>query len=89
MRRRNQGRVAVPGNVLALAVSVATDRLASRHPAVRPAVLREVVEQAAVELVATAPDAERLVLLLERRVHGRLQAMSGAPLAITAARHRR
>jgi hypothetical protein len=80
--RRNRGRAAVPSTAVATAVSAAMARLAHRHPSVGQTVLREAVHQAAVELVNTATDPDGFASQLERRVHARLLAMAGAPLAI-------
>jgi hypothetical protein len=86
---RNRGRIAVPGHLVAQAVAATTARLARRHPSIDHDVVHSAVYQAAVELVGTVTDPDRLAPLLERRGHARLLAMTGAPLAITAVRHRR
>jgi hypothetical protein len=80
---RNRGRVAVPGHLVAHAVAAATARLARRHPSIEHDVVHSAVYQAAVELVSTVTDPDRLAPLLERRGHARLLAMTGAPLAIS------
>jgi hypothetical protein len=82
----NSGRSAVPGSVVAPLVAAIVARLADRHPAVDGALVHAVVYQAAVDLVSTIADPERLGQLLHRRADARLRALTGAPVAITSAR---
>lgn len=85
---RNHGRLAVPAHAVATVMSTVTERLARRHEHIEPAVVETAVLQAASELVTTVTDPDELALLIERRVHARLMAMSGMPVAISGARAR-
>jgi hypothetical protein len=86
---RNRGRSHVPGPVVEDVVAAVVARMTVRHPSVADAVVGDVVYQAAVELVCTVVDRDELRRQLERRVHARLLALTGAPVPITTARGNR
>jgi hypothetical protein len=84
--RRNSGRPCVSGHVVADLVSATTARLVLRHPLAAKKVVDSVVYEAAAELVGMVANSEQLSLLLNRRAHARLTAMTGSPIAITGGR---
>jgi hypothetical protein len=72
--------------VVARLVAAAAARLANQHPSIDDTVVYAVVYQAAVELVGTVADPERLRHMLPLRADARLMALTGAPVPITSTR---
>jgi hypothetical protein len=60
--------------------------MTTQHPSLEGATVDAVVYQAVAELVSCVDDPDRLARLLDRRVHARLLALAGQPIAITACR---